>query len=190
MKCIKLLFAFFFFNTILYAQEIKEKWVSSVYLDLNSTYKTKYTHGTFVYYPNYSGSIELAYNLDYKIFKKFGIGGLASLNRFLTPKISSLKIGGAIKYYYTQNKYHFITIQLASHLPFNSNKFKRGHQIRLGQFFDLSNLFDQRLLLGVYYNLDKLNLENSTPLLDGLSKDVSYSTLLTDSWGVSLGLKF
>jgi len=190
MNHIKLLFVFFFVNTFLYSQEVKEKWVSSVYVDLNSTYESRYTYGTSVYYPSYSGSIELAYNLDYKIFKRLSFGGLVSLNRFLTPKISSLKIGGAIKYYYVQDKYHFITIHMASHFPLNSERFKRGHQLRLGQFFDLSNLLGKRLLLGLYYNLDKLNLENSSPLLDGLSKNVSYSTLLTDSWGVSLGLKF
>ena len=164
--------------------------MSSVYVDLNSTYESRYTHGASVFYPSYSGSIELVYNLDYKIFEKLSIGGLVSFNRFFTPKISSLKIGGAFKYYYVQNKHHFITIHMASHLPIDSNRFKRGHQIRLGQFFDLSNLIGRRLLLGLYYNLDKLNLENSVPLLDELPKDVSYSTILTDSWGVSLGLKF
>ncbi len=79
---------------------------------------------------------------------------------------------------------------MASHLPIDSNRFKRGHQLRLGQFFDLTNLFGQRLLLGLYYNLDKLNLKNSIPLLNGLSKDVSNSALFTESWGLSLGLKF
>lgn len=190
MNRFKLLFVLFFINTILYSQYIKKKWGSSVYVDLNSTYETRYTHGSSVHYPNYSGSIELVYNLDYKIFRRFSFGSLVSLNRFLTPKISSLKIGGAIKYYYLQNKYHFVTFHIASHFPTDSDRFKRGHQVRLGQFFDLSNLLGQRLLIGCYYNLDKLNLENSSPLLDGLLKNISYSTLLTDSWGVSLGLKF
>lgn len=190
MNRFNLLFVFFFVNTILYSQDVKEKWLSSVYMDLNSTYDSKYYYGTSVFYPNYSGSIELAYNLDYKIFKRLSLGGLVSMNRFLTPKISSFKIGGSIKYYYVQNKYHFITIHVASHFPLDSERFKRGHQVRLGQFFDLSNFLGKRLLLGIYYNLDKLNLENSQPLYDGLSKNVSDSTLLMYSWGLSLGLKF
>ncbi len=93
------LFIFFFVNMTLYSQDVKEKWVSSVYVDLNSTYESRYWHGTFQFFPEYSGSIELAYNLDYKIFKRFSFGSIVSLNRFLSPKISSLKIGGAIKYY-------------------------------------------------------------------------------------------
>ena len=181
------------FNFNVFSQEdIDTKWESQIFIDLNASNKSSYE-----YYDadnkaretsiNGKGSLELAYNIDYKIFRKFSVVGIASLTNNNKPSFGSIKTGLGFKLLYVDHKYHYLTLQYGYHIPFNKNHFREGHQIKIGQVFDVANIFNKRLLVGLYYNYDFFYMENSEPLI---SNAIRSSSLKTSSYGISLGVKF
>ncbi|RXG12876.1 hypothetical protein DSM03_10821 [Leeuwenhoekiella aestuarii] len=168
------------------------KWISQVYVDLNASNKSSYE-----YYDldnkaretsiNGKGSLELVYNIDYKIFKKFAAVGIAGIANYNNPSFASFKTGLGFKLLYVDNKYHYLTLQYGYLTPFNKSDFREGHQIKIGQVFDVANLFNQRLLVGLYYTNDFFYMENSEPLISNASRSFS---LNASSFGISLGMKF
>ena len=192
-KINKLLLLVLVFNLMAYSQEEDNaRWQSYIFIDLNASNKSSYeyydlnkiTQETSI---NGKGSLELAYNIDYKIFRKISAVGVASLTNYNNPSFASIKTGLGLKLLYVDHKYHYLTIQYGYHIPFNKSDFREGHQIKIGQVFDVANVFNKRLLVGFYYNNDFFYMENSEPLLSNAASSFSLST---NSYGISLGLKF
>ena len=87
-------------NLTVFAQDDdnSSKWQSQVFIDLNASNKSSYE-----YYDtenkaretsiNGKGSLELAYNIDYRIFRKFSVSGIASLTNYNNPSFASIKTG-------------------------------------------------------------------------------------------------
>lgn len=169
-----------------------KKWTSQIFIDLNASNKS-----TYEYYNsenraqktsiNGEGSLELNYNIDYRIFNKLAVSGIASITNYNNPSFASVKAGLGLKLLYVDDKYHYLTIQYGYHIPFSKNDFREGHQIRIGQVFDVANIFNKRLLVGFYFNSDYFYLENSEPLISSASRSFSLSA---SSFGISLGIKF
>ena len=88
---------------------------------------------------------------------------------------------------YVDHKYHYLTLQYGYHIPFSKSDFREGHQIKIGQVFDVANIFNKRLLVGFYYNNDFFYMENSEPLISNAVRSFS---LTASSYGISLGVKF
>lgn len=139
-----LLTLFLFYTVGLFGQETR--WRSSAYLDLASNHKNVYTY----YNANNmvktkeiaeKGVIELAYHLDYLLSDKIAISAITSYNRFVRLDSSSLKIGSGIKYMYADNKTHYLTLQYGYHIPFKKDSFKEGHQLKIGQIFNVGKPF-------------------------------------------------
>ena len=181
------------FNFNVFSQENTDnKWESQIFIDLNASNKSSYD-----YYDsdnkareisiNGKGSLELAYNIDYKVFKKFSIVGIASLTNNNKPSFGSIKIGLGFKLLYVDHKYHYLTLQYGYHTPFNKNYFREGHQIKIGQVFDVADIFNKRLLVGFYYNNDFFYMDSSEPIINNAIRSFS---LNTSSYGISLGVKF
>lgn len=155
-------FIFFFINAILYSQDVKEKWVSFAFLELNGDNKSNYTY----YSSNkiheipleLKGNFELTYNVNYKM-GRFSIGSGLSLINFIYPKFSSIKPSGDLKYFYVKDKYHFFTLGYGYHIPLNRDNFRERHQIKLGQIFDLISEKKYRLLLGFSYTYNFFYME-------------------------------
>lgn len=176
------------FQTFVYSQDVKEKWMSFAFMELYSDSENLYTY----YNPDkisealldLKGSVELTYNLTYKI-NRFSIGCGVGLTKFINPKFSSIKPNGDIKYFYVENKSHFFTLGYGYHVPFDRDHFREGHQIKLGQIFDLTSLIKHRLLLGFLYSYNFFYMENAKPLF---SFDKP-SSLKIHSFGISIGLK-
>lgn len=191
-KTVQLCLIQFFISISIYAQDTTTKWSSSAYIDLTSN-----TSNEYIYYDsnnklnetsiNEKGAFEIVYNLDYKLSKKFSASFITSYNYFANPNSSSIKIGSGIKFLYVSNKYHYLTLQYGYHIPFKKDNFREGHQIKLGQYFDVTKLFNKRLLLGIFYNYDFLYMEGSQPLF---LNSIKGSSLKYNSFGVSLGIKF
>lgn len=172
--------------------ENEGKWQSQVFIDLNAGINSSYEYYDFENRPreastNGKGSLELAYNIDYNIFKKLSAVGIVSLTNYNDPSFASLKTGLGLKLLYVDHRYHYLTLQYGYHIPFDRSDFREGHQIKIGQVFDIANIFNKRLLLGLYYNYDFFYLEGSEPFFNNASR--SYSLSVT-SLGISLGLKF
>ena len=168
------------------------KWQSQVFVDLNASKKSSYE-----YYDvedkaretsiNGKGSLELAYNIDYRVFRKFSVSGIASLTNYINPSFASIKTGLGLKLLYADHKYHYLTLQYGYHIPFSKSDFREGHQIKIGQVFDVANIFNKRLLAGFYYNYDFFYMENSAPLISNAVRSFS---LNARSYGISIGVKF
>lgn len=181
------------FNLSVFSQEQSDtKWESQIYIDLNASNKSSYE-----YYDvddksretsiSGKGSIELAYNIDYKIFRKFSAVGVVSLTNYNNPTFASIKTGLGFKLIYTDLKYHYLTLQYGYHIPFNKDNFREGHQVKIGQVFDVANIFNKRLLVGFHYINDFFYMENSKPLTSYATRSFSFNT---SSYGISLGVKF
>tara|TARA_B100001093_G_scaffold362495_1_gene347241 strand:+ start:351 stop:929 length:579 start_codon:yes stop_codon:yes gene_type:complete len=189
-KIIRLWLIQFMVSASIYAQD-SNKWNSSVYIDLTSN-----TSNEYIYYDsnnkineasiNEKGAFEIVYNIDYRLLNKFTASAITSYNHFVNPSSSSLKIGSGIKFLYVDNKYHYLTLQYGYHIPFNKDNFREGHQIKIGQYFDVTKLFNHRLLLGIFYNYDFLYLDGSQPLFLNSNRA---SSLKYNSFGISLGIK-
>jgi len=172
----------------------QSKWTSSAYLDLISN-----SSGVYTYYDSQGkvketslekGAYELVYNIDYKIFNKFTIGALTSYNRYtVNSNTSSLKIGSGIKFFYTKDKYHYLTLQYGYSVPFDKKVLKEGHQIKIGQYFDITQILGMRLLIGLSYNYDFLYL-NKDILFGSRIENNKKPSFKTNSIGISLGVKF
>ena len=181
-------------NLTVFAQDDdnSSKWQSQVFIDLNASNKSSYE-----YYDvedkaretsiNGKGSLELACNIDYRIFRKFSVSGIASLTNYNNPSFTSIKTGLGLKLLYVEHKYHYLTLQYGYHIPFSKSDFREGHQIKIGQVFDVANIFNKRLLVGFYYNNDFFYMENSEPLISNAVRSFS---LTASSYGISLGVKF
>jgi len=133
------------------------------------------------------GSIELAYNIDYKIFRGLSVVSIAGLTNYNNPSFASIKTGLGFKLLYVDHKYHYLTLQYGYHIPFSKNDFREGHQIKIGQVFDVADIFNKRLLVGFYYNSDFFYMEDSEPLISNAIRSFSLSA---SSYGISLGVKF
>ena len=193
MRNLVLIF-FLTINLTIFAQkdDKSSKWQSQVFFDLNASSKSSYE-----YYDaenraretsiNGKGSLELAYNIDYKVFRKLSVAGIASLTNYNNPSFASIKTGLGLKLLYVDHKYHYLTLQYGYHIPFNKSDFREGHQIKIGQVFDVANIFNKRLLIGFYYNNDFFYMENSEPLIGNAVRSFS---LTASSYGISLGVKF
>lgn len=172
-----------------YGQESPKKWVSSVFIDAMVNNKINYSYHDLDRWQEKSltgkGEIELAYNFDYKFSRRLSIGALASYTHINEPAFSSLKIGSALKFFYVKEKNYYLTFQYGYHIPFNRDRFREGHQIKIGQYFDITRISNSRLLLGFFYNYDFFYLEK--PLFIPTNKGTS---ILFHSYGMSLGIKF
>jgi len=164
----------------------------SAFVDLTSNSSVLYTY----YNPDKiqetplreRGAVELIYNFDYNFIKKMSIGYTIGYTHFTSPKFSSIKTGAGLKYYYIKDKLYFLSLQYGYHIPFNKDNFREGHQIKIGQYFDITNIFkDSRLLFGLFYNYDFFYLDGAKPLLHVNNKP---SSLKYNSYGLSLGIKF
>lgn len=193
MKKIALLYLLQFIVSVnIYGQDPTVKWNSSVFMDLTTN-----TSNEYIYYDsnnklnetsiNEKGAFEIVYNLDYKLLNKFTTSFITSYNYFGYPKSSSIKIGSGIKFLYVNNKYHYLTLQYGYNIPFKKDNFREGHQIKIGQYFDVTKLFNKRLLLGFFYNYDFLYMDGSKPLFVNSNKA---SSLRYNSLGICLGVKF
>jgi len=172
----------------------QNKWASSVYLDLMSN-----NSGIYTYYDGQGkvkettlekGSYELIYNIDYRILNKLSVSALMSYNCYLiNSNATSLKIGSGIKFIYTKDKFHYLTLQYGYSVPFNKRVLKEGHQIKVGQYFDITQILGMRLLLGLSYNYDFLYL-NEDILFGSPIENNKEPSLKTNSIGISLGVQF
>lgn len=182
------------FNLTVFSQENEKgnKWQSQIFIDLNASNKSSYEYYDFENRAretsiNGKGSLELAYNLDYKIYKKLSAVGIVSLTNYNNPTFASIKTGLGLKLIYVDHKYHYLTLHYGYHIPFSKSDFREGHQIKIGQVFDVAKIFNKRLLVGFYYNSDFFYLENTEPLISRASSSFS---LTASSYGISLGVKF
>jgi hypothetical protein len=129
--------------------------------------------------------IDFSYNFDYRFIDRLSVGALVGFSKNGNPKFSSIKTGLGIKYYYPRNKDYYFNIHYGYQIPFDNEKFREGHQIRLGQYFDVGKIVDKKVLLGVYYEYDFYYLDGAKPLIN---TEIP-SSLLYRSWGLSLGIK-
>lgn len=191
-KSISILVTLLLFAINTYCQMNVKKWSSSAFIDLTSNTSNTYTY----YEPNnkiqetsigQKGALELVYNIDYHVLKKLTAGIIVSYNHFVNPNYSSLKIGTGFKFFYVENRNYYLTLQYGYHIPFGKEKFREGHQIKIGQYFDITEIMGQRLLLGLFYNYDFLYLDGAKPLFVSSNKP---SSLKYNSIGISLGAKF
>jgi len=192
MRKIILLVLFILLYTDTYSQTNIKRLNSSAFIDLTANSGVLYTF----YNPDKiqetslreKGAFELVYNLDYNFVKRLSVGVNASYAHFIDPKFSSIKTGAGFKYYYIQDKSYFLTLQYGYHIPFKRDNFREGHQIKIGQYFDVTKVFkDSRLLLGLFYNYDFFYLDGAKPLLSVGNKP---SSLKYNSYGISIGVKF
>lgn len=171
-----------------YGQENPKKWISSGFVNAMVNGKVNYTYHDTDRWQEMSltgkGAIELSYNLDFKFSQRLSIGALAGYTHINEPAFSSLKIGSALKFFYVKDKNYYLTFQYGYHIPFNRDKFREGHQIKIGQYFDVARISNYRLLLGFFYNYDFFYLEN--PLFIPTNRGES---ILFHSYGISLGIK-
>lgn len=196
IKNLILISTFFVFSIGHSQDNNQKKLVSIISLDLNATNKSTYENYDIDNNIHYitslrgKGSIGLEYNIDYKILKKLSITGIASLINYNdNPRFGSMKIGSGFKLVYSNHNYHYLTLQYGYHIPFSKSDFREGHQIKIGQAFDLANIFNKRLLLGFYYTTEIFDIRNTSPLINrGYRYDPKY--LRTNSYGISLGIKF
>ena len=185
-------------NLTVFAQkdDNSSKWQSQVFIDLNATNKSTYENYDIDNNIHYTtslrgkGSIALEYNIDYKVLNKLSIAGIASLINYNdNPRFGSMKVGSGFKLVYSNHNYHYLTLQYGYHIPFSKSDFREGHQIKIGQVFDIANIFNKRLLVGFYYTTEIFDMKNTRPLINrGYRYDPKY--LKTNSYGISLGVKF
>lgn len=171
-------------------KDTNSKWESQVFIDLNASNKSSYEYYDMDNKARETsikgkGSLELVYNIDYKIFKNLSVAGIASLTNYNNPSFASIKTGLGFKLLYVDHKYHYLTLQYGYHTPFSKSDFREGHQIKIGQVFDLANIFNKRLLVGFYYNNDFFYMENSEPLIRNATRSFS---LNASSYGISIGI--
>jgi len=170
-----------------YGQENPKNWISSGFVNAMVNSKVNYTYHDTDRWQEMSltgkGAIELSYNLDFKFSRRLSIGALAGYTHINEPAFSSLKIGSALKFFYVKDKNYYLTFQYGYHIPFNRDKFREGHQIKIGQYFDVARISNYRLLLGFFYNYDFFYLDN--PLFIPTNRGES---ILFHSYGISLGI--
>lgn len=181
------------YSLIGFSQENSNSKINSLFfIDLNASIKSSYEYYNFNDKARETsisskGSFELVYNADYRLLKKISIGGIVGLAHYINPSFSSIKTGLGLKLIYVDSKYHYLTLQYNYHIPFNKDDFREGHQIKIGQVFDIANIFNEKLLLGLYYNYDFFYMENAKPIINNASRAFS---LDMSSFGISLGIKF
>lgn len=192
MKETTLIISILFLSFSAFCQDSKiKKWNSQLFLDLNASNKTTYSYtdaeniGREIQL-NGRGSIEVAYNLDYRLLKKLALTGVVGFTNY-NSFFGSLKTGAGLKLLYIEDSYHYLTLQYGYHIPLGVDDFREGHQIRIGQVFDVANIFNKRLLLGVYYISDFFYTNDANPLINGTAKS---SSLKATAYGISLGIKF
>jgi hypothetical protein len=176
----------------LFSQDDYQKFYKSIRLEFRASDKNEYT------YHREDGRIrersvgnsaiqEAAYHLDYALSRQFLIGAHTGFTYFGKLKASSLKIGGGLSLIYTDDALNFLTVQYGYQIPFQRADFREGHQIKLGQYFDVSTLFGKKLTIGVLYIYDYLDRQGSKPILFPTNIP---SHLIYRSYGISFGLTF
>lgn len=182
------------FSILTFSQNDKgSRFTSNLFVDLNASNNSSYEYYDQDKKPkeisvNGKGSLELTYNLDYRIINKLSATAILGLTNFNGPLFASFKTGLGFKLLYTPDySYNFLTIQYGYHIPFDRNDFREGHHIKIGQVFDVINIFSKRLLVGLFYNFDFFYMEKSKTLTNHASSSFSYDT---SSFGISLGIKF
>jgi len=176
----------------LFSQDDYQKFYKSVRLEFRASDKNEYTYlredgRTRERSIGNSAMQEATFHLDYALSRQFLIGAHAGFTHFGKLNATALKIGGGFSLIYTDDALNFLTVQYGHQLPFQRADFREGHQIKLGQYFDVSTLFGKKLTIGILYIYDYLDRQGSDPILFRTNRP---SHLIYRSYGLSFGLTF
>mgnify|MGYP001045013334 FL=1 len=133
-----------------------------------------------------SFGIQASYN--YFLFKKMSIGIVGGMQTKSNPKLSLIKLGGILRFYFVDRDNVYIYLQDANNFTLNKEKFKSGNNLRLGLGFPIKKRGNFDIVGNLFFEQNYFKLDGSKPLLN-LTDEIPRS-LTVKSFGVSLGLKF
>ena len=133
-----------------------------------------------------SFGIQASYN--YFLFKKMSIGIVGGMQTKSNPKLSLIKLGGILRFYFVDRDNVYIYLQDANNFTLNKEKFKSGNNLRLRLGFPIKKRGNFDIVGNLFFEQNYFKLDGSKPLLN-LTDEIPRS-LTVKSFGVSLGLKF
>jgi hypothetical protein len=195
MKKMKFLALIWVLN--LFSVQAQEKWQTSAQLDFifpsNKEYSYNDSNNVFtdVELDN-SGfllsSFAVQGDYNYFILKKLSIGVVGGFQTLSKPSYSFLKVGGVMRYFFTDKNSGFLYINATNDFSLNKDKFKTGATARAGVGFPILQKDEYQLILNLFGEYTQLQLDGGKPLL-GLP-DETPKYYATRSLGLSVGIVF
>jgi hypothetical protein len=177
--------------------QAQEKWMRTAQVDFIFPHTREYTYdplnsGISVVELESSGfllnSFGIQADYNYFIFKKLSIGLVSGFQMQTKPNYSVIKLGGVLRYFFTDQQGGFLYLQAANNFSLNKDQFRTGASVRAGLAFPILQKEDYQLNLGLLTEFTQLQLEGSIPLLGIPNENPKY--LSFRSFGLSVGFIF
>jgi hypothetical protein len=134
------------------------------------------------------GSIGIQADYNYFIFKKLSLGVVGGFQTTARPSYSFFKLGGVIRYFFTDQKGGYLYLHNANNFTLNKERFKTGNNARAGLGFPVLQKEEYNLTLNLFVEQNYFKLDGSDPLL-GIQDEIPRS-LTVKSFGLSVGIIF
>jgi len=176
--------------------QIAKKWFSNIEVEFGINNEVRYDYALYDNNDNLiSGktfeldnktSFGILYNINYPIFNKLTLGVVSGFQYQSQLKISTLKIGGILRYHFENYESVNINLMTAYNVGISNNIESEMGNVRLGLQFPIKRSDDFNLNLNIFsdynfygYNEQVLNETNERP-----------SNIIFRSFGFSLGIQF
>lgn len=196
-KFIYLVLFFNFINLKSFAQTTEPKWHTFIEVDMIFPNQIEYNYFDTYMLSGYdvefdregflltSFGVQGSYN--YHFLKRFSIGAVGGLQKFTSPSISMIKIGGVLRYY-TANEALYMFLQVAHDESLSKKRFKNGTNVRMGIGLPLWRT-DEFIVFGnINYDFHLLDLKGTKPLIGYAAEEPV--DMVIKSLGISIGVKF
>ena len=176
--------------------QIAKKWFSNIEIEFGINNEVRYDYALYDTNDNLiSGktseldnktSFGILYNINYPIFNKLTLGAVSGFQYQSQLKISTLKIGGILRYHFENYESVNINLMSAYNIGISDNIESEMGNVRLGLQFRIKRTDDFILNLNIFsdynfygYKEKVFNETNESP-----------SNIIFRTYGFSLGIQF
>ena len=133
-------------------------------------------------------NLGINFSYNYLIFKRLSLGAISGFYSDTKQKFSHFRLGGNMKYYYVNDNYHNIYIELGNNFTFDKKKFTNGVNTKIGIAFPIYKTDAVLYLFNLFLEQNYYYLKDSNKLI-GYENEIP-SSLDVDSYGFSFGIRF
>lgn len=189
MKNLSLIILIVFNFCLVHAQE---KWMATAQVDFIFPHTRDYSYNNTEIELESSGFLLNSFGIqgdyNYFVFKKLSLGVVGGFQTQTKPSYSTLKCGGVLRYFFTDQESGFLYLQAVNNFSLNRDQFKTGGSARAGIGFPIVQKDDYQLNLHLLTEVTLLQLDGTKPLLGLDNENPKYLTMR--SLGLSVGIVF
>lgn len=126
------------------------------------------------------------YSINYPILNKLTLGAVGGFQYQIQPKVTSLKIGGVLRYHFVDYENVNIYTLTAYNISLKDDIKSGIGNIRLGLFFPIKKLDDFSINLNLFWDYNFYRVKK--PIFFGVNEKPG--ELIYRAYGVSLGVRF